>query len=77
MLLHDDEIEKEGEGNAWEKKQRAGKLKSGDGGHHSHHHHEATRPEEGPKSRRPEAKGLCAGCQGAEVERPMVGEAAG
>ena len=68
MLLHDGEIEKEGAGNAWEKKQMAGKLKSADGGHHRHHHHKATRPEESPKSQGPEAKGLCAGCKGVEIE---------
>ena len=63
--------------------QRVGKSRLGGG-------EEAKRPEGGPKGRRPEAKGLCAGCQGAVVEdvwaasklakassqRPTVGDVA-
>ena len=48
-------------------KLRAGKRRKIKVRAHYYHHQEAKRSE-GPKGRRPKAKGLCAGSQGAEVE---------
>ena len=48
-------------------KRNRGQGNQSQGGCH-HHHQEAKRSDEGPKGQRPEAKSLCAGCQGAAVE---------